>query len=140
MLRRAVMITGVALLSTGTARAGPRRVPPVDLAYTRGRGAEACPGVEALRRAVLQEMGYDPFTGHTHPPETPKPASLPPQAFMAPETPDPPPVRRHSEGPALGAAARPPARRLRVSIERREDELVVEMELRDEAGDLLWTV
>lgn len=36
-------------------------MPPVQLTYVRGPGAEACPGVEVLRQAVLKEMGHDPF-------------------------------------------------------------------------------
>jgi hypothetical protein len=88
-----------ALLAASPARAGPR-VPPIALSYARAPGAEACPDADELRRAVIKEMGYDPF------------------------------------------AAEPPAdaSRLQVTIARRAGRLTVEMEMRDGAGRVLWSV
>jgi hypothetical protein len=48
-------------LVSSIARAEPRRADPAQLTYTRGKGAGSCPDVEALRDAVVKEMGYDPF-------------------------------------------------------------------------------
>jgi hypothetical protein len=44
-----------------SARAQARRAPPTDLVYTRGHWTQACGDVEALKRAAIQELGYDPF-------------------------------------------------------------------------------
>src|SRR5580704_16768468 len=106
MLRLRPMVAAV-LVAASPAHAGPRRSPPVQLVYTRGAGAEACPEVEALRRAVVAEMGDDPFLDDGPPP--------PPEA-----------------GPAGGDPQTPG--RLRVSIERRAGQLEAGLEMRDGAG------
>jgi hypothetical protein len=96
-------IVAVALLVAAlprSVRAGPRPVPPVHLVYVRSAGAGACPDVDGLRRAVLKEMGYDPFA---------------------------------DEAPA-GAGV------LRVTIERRTGQLEAAIEMRDAAGQVLWSV
>ena len=47
------------LLAGAAARAQTRRT--AVLTYTRGAGAEACPDEPAVRRAVMDRLGYDPF-------------------------------------------------------------------------------
>jgi hypothetical protein len=62
MFRRALFLSlsSVALLAAGTARAAPQRA-AIELVYTRGPGAEACPDEQGFHGAVLRQMGYDPF-------------------------------------------------------------------------------
>lgn len=97
-MRPSILFTFVAvvLARIPTAQAAPSRVPPILLTYARGGGAAACPEAEALRSAVLKEMGYDPFDASA-------------------------------------------ARRLDVSIERRAAQYVVTMQMRDAAGQILWS-
>jgi hypothetical protein len=89
-------VVATVLAAVAAAGAAPRRVPPIQLVYTRGAGAAGCPDAGSLRSAVFKEMGYDPFD---------------PSA----------------------------ARRLDVSIERRAGQYVVTMEMRDDAGQIVWT-
>ena len=83
-------LAGAANAQAPAARGVPR-IPPVQLVYTLGPGAERCPGVEVLQAAVARRMGGDPFD------------------------------------PAA-------ARRLEVTIARRDGELRVAMRLLDEQG------
>jgi hypothetical protein len=59
-LRAAACAAAIAgLLPGATALAQTRRT--VVLIYARHAGAEACPNEQALRRAVIDRLGYDPF-------------------------------------------------------------------------------
>jgi hypothetical protein len=55
------IVAAVVLAVIPEARASPRRVPPIQLVYTRSATAAACPDAGGLRSAILKEMGYDPF-------------------------------------------------------------------------------
>jgi hypothetical protein len=50
-----------ALLSSQEALADHPRARPIQLTYLRGPGASSCPDAATLRRAVEEELGYDPF-------------------------------------------------------------------------------
>src|SRR5258705_4538020 len=53
---RVTVLVGCCLLSTEAAAA-----PVARLDYQRGAGAESCPDEAALRGAVRDRLGYDPF-------------------------------------------------------------------------------
>jgi hypothetical protein len=90
-------LTVLVALGAGPARAQAPGAAhwPVQLTYTRGAAALDCPDERGLRKAVIDELGLDPFL-----PTTPL--------------------------------------QLTVRVDRRAGELVVELEERDAAGEIIW--
>jgi len=58
---RALALGSALALSAPSIRADERRAPPTDLIMTRGRWTQACGDAQAVKRAAVQELGYDPF-------------------------------------------------------------------------------